>query len=235
MTIIKPSLRKHPKHANALAWAIDEIGVTEHPMGSNLGQRVEFYQKFDWINGGGYAWCVCFFQAAWAVGAKEPLPYRTAGAWDYYRWAAEAGPKWYATQAQWRQVKPGDGVVFNVGSGHMAIVEYFEEVGSKVLVHSVDGNSSDQVKRATRELSLVRGFVTPPEVETRPPPVKQPNWTVVTSESGSKRILYSGKAMPSNQTIAKWVRKHNGVTIKRGKKKTKKQPPTAPMGEDKVT
>jgi hypothetical protein len=204
-------------------------------MGSNRGQRVEFYQRFDWINGGGYAWCVCFFQAAWAVGGKYKLPYATAGAWDFERWARNAGPQWHATQAQWRQVKPGDGVVFNVGSGHFAMVEYFEEVGSKVLVHSVDGNSSDQVKRSTRELSLVRGFVTPPEKEVMPPPVKQPMWTVVTSESGSKKVLYSGKKMPSNKTLAKWVREHNGLTIRRGKKTAVKRPPTAPMGEDKVT
>src|SRR6185503_19081278 len=37
-----------------------ELGVQEHPPGSNRGQRVEFFQTFDWLAGGGYAWCVDF-------------------------------------------------------------------------------------------------------------------------------------------------------------------------------
>src|SRR5215204_6481379 len=103
-----------PLHDKALAYAASQLGVHEDPMGSNRGTRVEFYQRHDFLAGGGYPWCASFTLTCWEEGAGHPLPYKSAGAYDLYNWAKREG--WSRPS---KECIPGDLIVFNIGSGHI--------------------------------------------------------------------------------------------------------------------
>lgn len=222
-------MSQYPKHDAVVAWMKAMVGhVREAPMGSNRGgvQRtnptggVEYFQSFDFLPGGGYPWCVSTVQAAWAVGGKNPLPYKTAGAYDLARWAASVG--WARPS---RECIPGDIIVFNIGAGHVGIL--LEQKGDYVV--TIDGNTSDQVAVRTRPRSQVRCGVHVPEKAVPLPPklVPQPYWVIATSENGHRKLLLTrfatqakiGKLLPP--LIKKWGT--NGITIKRSKT-TKKLP-----------
>jgi hypothetical protein len=108
-------------------------------------------------------------------------------------------------------------VVFNVGSGHIAIFERWE--GS--TIHTVDGNHNDQVARAARPHSQVAGGIHVPEgIYVAPKPVPKPFWVIATSENGHKKLVFTKFA--SQATVVKLLPKllakygKNGITIKRG-------------------
>lgn len=169
------------KHQKALEWAIKEIGVRESPMGSNTGPVVKTYQALGtWLPGTGFPWCAGFANLAVIRGGYTGLA-RTAGAWDALARAAKQG---FAT-TDWKLVRPGDLVVFNVGSGHIAVVEKIVDG----FVRSVDGNSSDQVKRCERPLSLVRGFICWPEDGVEKASARKPLAQVVGGESGRRKLV----------------------------------------------
>ena len=141
------------QHARALNWAKHELtmGISEHPLGSNHGAAVDHYQSFDFLPGSGYPWCVCFFLAAWAEGAGRPLPYKSPGAFDLYRWGV---------RNDWTgKPRAGDGVCFDVGSGHWGMFERFD--GD--LIVTIDGNTGNQVMRRRRPRKQVKGYFCVPE------------------------------------------------------------------------
>ena len=219
-------------HARALDIARKEIGVHEVPMGKNTGPRVEQYQGADWIPGGGYAWCVSFVQWCWKQ-AGHPLPYPTAGAYDLLKWARKNG---WAT----KKPVPGDAVILNVGSGHCAMFERFD--GN--LVHTIDGNSSDQVKANVWPRSAVRGYVhIKVEGEEKVKPPKPPLWEVVTSESGHSKVLFTARdRFEIAKKLPGFLGKANGVTIRRRKTPVEAPPaggtttgPKATKATEKVT
>ena len=171
------------KHETALRFAITQIGVHEQPAGSNTGPEVRKYQKDgSWLPGTGWPWCAAFFNYCVQVGGFQGLD-RTAGAWDALARAGRKG--WGLAPKDWEKVIPGDGVVFNTGSGHIAVVERIKDG----VVFSVDGNASDMVKRCQRPLTSVRGFVAWPENGTQVASKRGRLVQVVGGESGNRKLV----------------------------------------------
>jgi hypothetical protein len=127
----------------ALEIAVTQLGVEEHPRGSNRGPQVDEYLKAAGLDPatGSYAWCAafvywCFEQAAQSMARKNPLA-KTAGVLD--QWAKRKTAFRVATP------QPGDiGIMdFGKGTGHMFIVE------KAFLDHTdnIEGNSNDEGSR----------------------------------------------------------------------------------------
>lgn len=202
----------YPKHEKALARANADLkaGVREVPLGSNTGPRVREMQGHTWLGGTRWPWCVAAC-VTWAEEAGFVLPYQGAGAYAFLDWARRNG--WSKPLSR---AIPGDFVVFNIGAGHMAmLVEYDARAGT---VETIDGNSSDRVRRVLRSASLVRGAVTLPEKPHKIPAAKPPLFEVVTSESGHKVITVS-TASGLAKKLEKLLKKHPTLTIRRRKRK----------------
>jgi hypothetical protein len=205
---------KYPKHAKLLQVAAAEIGTREIPMGSNRGPRVEAYQRATWLGGSGWPWCAAFVCFC-AERAGFTLKYRGAGAYAWYDDGAQiVGKRIPASRPQ--DVTPGDFVVFRIGSGHIGIVEKIQ--GPTVL--SIDGNTSDQVARRERPLTLVYGFIHLTELAAPPKKTpKPPIFEVVGSESGH-RVIYVSGARAIGKRLARFLKKYPaGVTVRRRRKK----------------
>jgi hypothetical protein len=214
------SVSQYPKHDATLAWARHQLGVYETYSNRGPLQRwnpsggVDYFQGFDFLAGVGYPWCVSFALAAWSQGGKRPLPYKTAGAYDMFNWAKRNG--WARPS---RSCIPGDLIIFNIGAGHLAILE--KPVGTDGMVHTIDGNSGNRVRRGVRSVNTVRGGVHIPEgavVPVKPPP--EPYWVVTTSVNGKRVVVFSKFATEKTVLglIPRWISKHKGgITIKKGK------------------
>ncbi len=201
------------QHARALAWVVSHIGEHEVPMGSNTGPFVVSCQRATWLGGTRWPWCVATWVKAWTfVGRK--LPYRGAGAYATLAWHQKNLPGWVVPL---ERAKPGAAVIWNIGAGHLSMLEkpYSQ---TKPMVHTVDGNVSDQVKRCVRHHSLVRGVVDPPEKVVLVKPAKPPLFEVVTSESGHK-VLYVSTAAAVGKKLAGILKRNPNVTIRRRKRK----------------
>jgi len=208
---------KYPKHEAALAYARSQLGVYE--TSSNRGgiQRtnprggVDYYQEHDFLAGIGYPWCVSFALTCWERGSGYRLPYRTAGAYDMFSWAKRVG--WARSS---RDCQPGDLIIFNIGAGHLAVLE----AQDGEYVRTIDGNSSNRVQRGRRHRSLVRGGVHIPEQPAGPVYVYEPYWVVTTSLNGKKRVVLSQFATRKRflGLFAKLALKYDrkGLTIRRG-------------------
>ncbi len=203
------------KHEKALAWARNNVGKHEIPMGSNRGPFVQSCQKATWLGGTGWPWCVAFFIKAWTV-AGYTLPYKGAGAYAFLAWHKKHQPSWVVPL---HKAKPGAAVILNVGSGHLAMLNVPYHGEKKVV--TVNGNVHDSVDYEAWDVHLVRGVVDPPE---KPIPVKKkvrkPRFEIVTSESGHTVVVVS--ARPYKQLL-KWLpktlRNHQSVTIRRSGRK----------------
>ncbi len=214
----------YPKHTGALAYARTQIGVNEvrsaeNGWRSNRGpiQRsnprggVDYYQEHDFLAGVGYPWCVSFALTCWEQGARDALPYRTAGAYDMLNWARRVG--WARSS---KDCIPGDLIVWNIGSGHLSVLE-----GQNAnMLTTIDGNSSNRVQRVNRSRVLVRGGVHIPEKPAGPVYVYEPFWVVTTSVNGQKRVVLSQFATRKRflGMFARLALKYdrNGMTIRRG-------------------
>lgn len=199
-------------HEKAVNWAMEEFRnkVHEVPMGSNKGPRVEYYQTFDWLAGGGYPWCVDFFQAAWA-NAGHPLPYKTAGAFDLDNWARK-----HNWDEKVVNLIPGDGICLGAPvakAGHYCM--YLDH--TKTMVETVNGNVSDKVDVRKWPRASIRGCMHIPEV-INVPVQKPPLYVVVTSVNGHKKVIVTQRTWkriaPLLPNIVK-KRGWNGFTIKR--------------------
>jgi len=213
-----------PRHAAAHAYAVHCLGVHEAPDGTNRGPiqvadpqgGVDFFEQHDFVAGVGYPWCVTLFLTAWAVGAKHPLPYLTPSAHALGDWARKQG--WAKTI---RDLIPGDGCDWNEGSGHFSMFESFDPKTG--LVHTIDGNWNNRVQRATHKIASLRTAVAIPETHRVRKP-KPPLWTVATSASGHKVVLFSQRATETaflKTILPPLVHRYGkaGLTIRKGKKK----------------
>jgi hypothetical protein len=124
--------------AAMLQAAAGEVGQAEQPPGSNDSARIAEYRTATAGSGVG-PWCAYF--ASWAA-QKAGIPLGEQGqgfgavsaVWD---WAQRTG----RTSAQ---PAPGELIVW--GSRHVGIVESVDPNGT---IHTIEGNSSDQVSRRT--------------------------------------------------------------------------------------
>jgi len=148
---------------DALADAAEaEVGTLE--VGNNGGKRIREYQGSTWLPPGAWPWCAAFvcwcYRAAMeraAPGIDRP---RTAGAWDFERWARDEGaalmkPPGYA--------KRGDIAVYTFS--HIGIVTRDQGRGDG-SIHTVEGNTNkagdregDGVFRKIRPLSKIRSLI----------------------------------------------------------------------------
>ncbi len=211
-----------PKHVKAHAYAVHCIGVHEVPDGSNRGPLqvsnpaggVDFFETHDFVNGGGYPWCVTLWLTAWAE-AGHALPYKTPSAYAMGDWAKKNG---WAKPIN--QLIHGDGCVWNEGSGHLSMFERFDAATG--LVHTVDGNWDNKVMRATHKIGNLRVGIHVPETGVVPPP-PQPYWTIATSANGHKKILFSQYAAKKKVLglLPRLLERYgkNGITVKRSKRK----------------
>lgn len=127
--------------------AASQIGVTEHPRGSNRGPEVDRYIHSTGLDPAddSYPWCVCFLywvfeQASRIKGIPNPLP-RTAGVISLWRASrrteADVVPN---SEASADTVKPG--MIFHLdtgnGKGHAGLV--IEVAGDRLI--TIEGNTN---------------------------------------------------------------------------------------------
>lgn len=173
----------------ALALAIKDIGTREVPPGSNTGPRVREMQANTWLPGTRWPWCAAAC-CTWYEEAGYKLPDPSAGAKDLTQRAARNG---WGRSVPIRDAPAGAIVSFNIGSGHVALLERYD--ARTGMVHTVDGNASDMVKRCERPASsvymavVVKGDPGLP----KPKPTKGPWRQVVTSESGTEVVVYRSR------------------------------------------
>lgn len=202
---------KYPVHDAVIKWAEGELGTSEVPPGSNTGPRVRFYQAHTWLGGTGWPWCAAFAATAWEVGGKRKLPWPSAGAWDLGNRGRKQG--WAVSDPS--LMRPGDLVVFKAGAGHVALFASYDK--GRKLVKTIDGNVANAVVRRARPLSAVRDLIHIPEKGVKVEPAKAPVFEVVTSEDGQKIIYVSG-ARAIGRNLARFLRVHPRLTIRRRKK-----------------
>ncbi|MES2597201.1 MAG: CHAP domain-containing protein [Verrucomicrobiota bacterium] len=112
-----------PKLASlVIQFAKVEIGVEEHPRGSNRGPRVDEYQAATWLKKKDWgAWCAAFVdfivRAAMEEGVKRGAKYtfqrpQTAGAFDLARWSREQDKSTQTKANPDRDIESGDIVIF---------------------------------------------------------------------------------------------------------------------------
>ncbi|HUQ59134.1 CHAP domain-containing protein [Lentzea sp.] len=141
--VTKPSGAKAGKIVSA---ARGEIGTRESPPGSNRNPY-----------GPTTYWCSSFATAMWRkAGVDIPvLPFTG----DVYRWGQRHG-KAYGNGDLKQNVRPGDVLLFGTGpqspatSKHIGIVEKVD--GDTVTL--IEGNSGDQVRRNTHQLSRTKFY-----------------------------------------------------------------------------
>jgi len=157
--------------------ATHEVGVHEDG-GNNRGPRIVEYQSATWLKPAPWPWCAAFI--CWVIREwlREPAVLeklllrnnneaekwrpKTAGAFDFERWAREKG---LAVLKRPAQAKAGDLVVFDFS--HIGIVvkdqltpdsiECIE--GNTNVKGQRDSKSGDGVWRKRRPASLVRSFI----------------------------------------------------------------------------
>lgn len=130
----------------AVAYALSQVGVHETPWGSNRGSDVHRYQSS--TGAYGQAWCASFFWYCW-----QQAGYRgstSAGAWDTTDNHGTRVPGI-------AHARPGDGVSFNIGDGHIGM--YLSH--TKTHVKTDDGNSGDQVAVRERPISQIHSICRP--------------------------------------------------------------------------
>jgi hypothetical protein len=130
-----------------------EIGVHEEPMGSNDGPRIKEYRTATAGSGVG-PWCA-YFQSWLAKQAGAPLGEQGQGFGSVdalYAWAKRTG-KAIDNTATTATPKAGDLVVFDE---HIGLVESVDKDGT---IHTIEGNSGDQVIRRTHGPREAIGYV----------------------------------------------------------------------------
>ncbi len=201
-----------PTGHDVIRKARSQIGVTEHPLGSNSGREVEEYQRATWLAGTGWPWCVAFCQWVFRE-LGVPLPNGGAGAWALLDWAKSVG--WAVNDP-----RPGDICILSEGSGHACLFERFE--GTDVV--TVDGNWGDRVGEQRHSKAIVKGYVRNKHLEHPGAKVKarRPRlFQVATSHSGHRKVVFVAK---KRRRVARWIAHHtlgrfpNGITITRGRK-----------------
>lgn len=148
-----------------------EIGVREDPIDSNKGKRVQEYQATTWLEGTGWPWCaafICFLIKEAMEQYDEEVKFnrpRTAGAWDFEKWALErSGGK----DSGVILIKPpkiilaGDILIYTFS--HIGLAETDE---SRNAVEAIEGNTDtsgsregggvyDRIRRKDQIRSVIR-------------------------------------------------------------------------------
>lgn len=150
-----------------VAAAVGEVGVTEQG-GNNRGERIVAYQSATWLEPSPWPWCAAF--VCWCVvealkGHQAPADFnrpRTAGAWDFERWAREDGGDFVELVKPADEPKAGDICVFTFS--HIGIVEKTGWHGGAAM--TIEGNTNaagsregDGVYRKRRPAGKIRSLI----------------------------------------------------------------------------
>ena len=158
--------------------ATREVGVHEVG-GNNRGPRIAEYQSATWLKPAPWPWCaafICWIIREWlklpevqvamsltgtrAIEAWRP---RTAGAFEFERWAREKG---LPVLPRKTKAKAGDLVIFDFS--HIGIV-LKDQLGDSATIETIEGNTNatgqrdstagDGVCRKRRSVSAVRSLI----------------------------------------------------------------------------
>ncbi len=158
--------------------ATREVGVQEVG-GNNRGPRIVEYQSATWLKPGPWPWCAAFIcwiirewlkeaevQAALSLSGARALEAwrpRTAGAFDFERWAKEKSLRVLPRKTK---AKTGDLVIFDFS--HIGLVVK-DQLGTSATLETIEGNtnglglrestSGDGVWRKRRPVFSVRSLI----------------------------------------------------------------------------
>ena len=159
--------------------AIHEVGVHEDG-GNNRGPRIVEYQSATWLKPAPWPWCaafICWILREWLQlpEAREKLLLRnnlsvetwrpkTAGAFDFERWAKEKG---LAVLNKKSLAKAGDLVVFDFSHNGIVVKDQLSPDSIECIEGNTNGsgsgqrdsNAGDGVWRKRRSASLARSFI----------------------------------------------------------------------------
>jgi hypothetical protein len=159
-----PTPRAKSPGQRALAVALEHLGDTEKPSGSNKTQ----YGK--WFGVDGVPWCNIFVSYCFKTGANTVLAagFRGAGCYPNGCTYVPTTEAWLRATGQWigpAQPQPGDIAIYNWDGGapdHIGIVEEYLGGGkfNAIEGNTAVGNDSNggEVMRRLRYLSQVDGF-----------------------------------------------------------------------------
>lgn len=120
--------------------ALGEVGVSEHPPGSNSGTKVRSYQMATDLGGSGWPWCGAF--VAWC--------YKMAHCPDDNLTSASTAATYERAKATGAIIKvPRVGAMLCWPGVHIGLI--VENLGNG-LVRTVEGNSGDAVRVRTRRV-----------------------------------------------------------------------------------
>lgn len=133
--------------------ALAEVGVEEHPRGSNRGPRVDDYQRATWLEQKDWgAWCaafVCFcmreaMREGESLGATYTLHRpQTAGAYDFQNWSLRQDDSTQTKINPDNDIKRGDIVIFTFS--HIGIAASGVNEGGHF--DTIEGNTNDDGSR----------------------------------------------------------------------------------------
>lgn len=117
-----------------------EVGVTEQPLGTNTGPRVNYYRRATTLFATlqrGWPWCCAFVvRMAKDAGIRLPRAAQTASVWAFTDWARSAG------RLVTRPPRAGDVVVLLGEGKHIGIVRKVKGA----VVHTIEGNTTPDGK-----------------------------------------------------------------------------------------
>ena len=146
---------------NFASVAEGQVGVREE--GHNGGEDVRKFQRATWLDPGAWPWCAafvcwCYQQASKQASAPSIKRPRTAGAWDFERWAKDQGVTLFKPSVK---AKRGDIVIFTFSHIGIAVADQDGEVVSTVEGNTNPGGSreGDGVYKKTRKASKIRSLI----------------------------------------------------------------------------
>jgi hypothetical protein len=161
-TLVTPKLTRGQKALNV---ARTQLGVCEHPAGSNRGPQVDQYLAACGLGGQAQPWCAAFVTWCLAHSGTHVAGFNTAYVPSWVQ-AARAGRNGLSLVPT-GMVRPGDLVAYDWQSDgtadHIGIVEKAPAGGQFVAIegNTSAGNNSNggQVQRRDRSLSEVAAFI----------------------------------------------------------------------------
>lgn len=157
--------------------ALGEVGVSEHPPGSNSGTKVRSYQMATDLGGTGWPWCGAF--VAWC--------YKMAHCPDDHLTSA-------STAVTYERAKSSDAIIKQPRVGamicwpgvHIGII--VENLGDG-LVRTVEGNSGDAVRVRTRKIGENGSVIIAPLAIRKSQPAPAPRVYYIERVDAKPRLL----------------------------------------------
>ena len=121
--------------------ALAEVGVTEVPLGSNRGPRVQQYQAPTELGGTGWPWCAAFVEWVWEKAGGIDTNVCNPSTWTMHTRARAMGLL--------GSPRPGAALIWP--GKHVEIL--VAPTATANVWHCVGGNVSDAVRRTVRDVS----------------------------------------------------------------------------------